>query len=130
VIVIDASAATELLLDTRVGRQVGVRMLEAEGELFAPHVFDLEVAQALRRCARRGLVSSDYARMAVQDLADLAIVRQPHDVLLPRIWSLRENATAYDAAYLALAEALDAPLVTCDARLAKVPGFAERVEVI
>ena len=75
-------------------------------------------------------MSERRAAEALEDLADLDLSRYPHDVFLPRIWALRRNATAYDSAYLALAEMLPAPLLTADARLAKVPGVRARVEVV
>jgi predicted nucleic acid-binding protein len=97
--------------------------------LHAPHLLDVEVAQVLRRYSVAGNITPERGRQALTDLVDFPIHRSPHDVLLPRIWELRHNVTAYDAAYLALAEALAAPLVTCDARLASAPGHAARVEV-
>lgn len=129
-IVVDASAAIELLLNTPAAPRVAVRVLASRESLHAPHLIDLEVAQVLRRWERTGALSVARGAEALQDLADLPLTRYPHQVLLPRIWALRRNATAYDAAYLALAEALGATLVTCDAALASVPGHAARVEVI
>ena len=129
-IVLDASAVIELLLGTRAGGRV-VRRIAASGEsLHAPHLIDLEVAQALRRYAQSGQMSEGRAVEALDDLADLDLNRYPHDVFMSRIWALRRNATAYDAAYLALAESLPAPLLTTDTRLAKVPGVHARVEVV
>ena len=84
----------------------------------------MEVAQVLRRYAAAGDLTSGAGLQALTDLADFPIHRYSHEVLLPRIWELRHNVTAYDAAYLALAEALPAPLVTCDGRLASAPGHA------
>ncbi len=86
--------------------------------LHAPHLLDVEIAQAVRRFALGGEIESDIGQRALVDLADFPIRRYPHDALLPRIWSLRDNLSAYDAAYVALAEALDAPLLTFDQRLA------------
>jgi predicted nucleic acid-binding protein len=130
VIVLDASAVIELLLDTGVGRQVAARLADPAESLHAPHVLDLEVAQVLRRTASAGELSASRGRAALEDLADLDLQRYPHDVLLPRIWAMRANVTAYDAAYLALSEVLGAPLLTCDARLARAAGHRARVEVI
>jgi predicted nucleic acid-binding protein len=129
-IILDASAVVELLLGTRAGAAVARRIAPFGESLHAPHLIDLEVAQALRRYARSGQMSEGRAEEALDDLADLDLRRYPHDVLLSRIWALRRNVTAYDAAYLALAELLPAPLLTADARLAKVPGARARVEVL
>jgi predicted nucleic acid-binding protein len=111
------------------GARIEDRLLSGGDSLHAPHLLDVEVAQVLRRYAAAGNVTSERGRQALADFGDFAIHRYPHDVLLPRIWELRHNVTAYDAAYLALAEALDAPLVTCDGRLASAPGHAADVEV-
>ena len=129
-IVLDASAVIELLLGTKAGAVVGRRIGAFTESLHAPHLIDLEVAQALRRYTRSGQMSEGRATEALEDLADLDLTRYPHDVLLPRVWGLRRNATAYDAAYLALAELLPALLLTADRRLAKVPGVRARVEVV
>jgi predicted nucleic acid-binding protein len=130
VIVLDASAVLELLLGTPAGARVA-RRIEAPAEtLHAPHLVDLEVAQVLRRFVREGDVDESRAREALDVLRGLDLARYPHDVLLPRIWQLREAVTAYDAAYLALAEALAAPLLTADAKLARSPGHRARVELL
>lgn len=128
-IVVDASAVLEVLLQTPAAAQVGRRIFAAGETLHAPHLLDLEIAQVLRRYARAGDISARRGSEALQDLADLPLNRYPHVVLLPRIWQFRHNVTAYDAAYLALAEALDAPLVTRDRALASA-GARVRVEVI
>lgn len=98
--------------------------------LHAPHLLDLEVTQVLRRYERAGELTARRGREALEDLSAFRIERYPHSLFLPRIWSLRRNATAYDACYLALAEALEAPLLTGDRRLASVPGHDARVEVL
>ena len=129
-IVIDASAEVAILLNT--GRDVeGIRSRIAHpGEtLHIPHLFEIEVLHALRSLTLRGTVSSERARLALDRLRDTRFVRYPHTALTERIWELRENLTAYDAAYIALAEALDAPLVTTDARLARASGIRAAVEV-
>jgi len=87
------------------------------------------VLDALRRLSLRGTVSPERARLALSRLRDTQLVRYPHATFIDRIWSLKNNLTAYDAAYVALAEALDAPLVTMDARLAQAPGIRAAVEV-
>jgi predicted nucleic acid-binding protein len=83
---------------------------------------------ALRGLSLRGTISPERARLALDRLRDTRFVRYPHATLTERIWELREDLTAYDAAYIALAEALDAPLITTDARLARVPGIRATVE--
>lgn len=127
--VVDASALLEVLLQTPAAARVSSRVFAAGETLHAPHLLDLEIAQVLRRYARSGIISARRGNEALQDLADLPLNRYPHVVLLPRIWQFRHNVTAYDAAYLALAEALDAPLVTRDKALASA-GARVRVEVI
>jgi predicted nucleic acid-binding protein len=129
VIVIDASALIEVLLNTPASSKVSERLFARTDTLHAPHLLDLEVAQVLRRYTISGEMSVERSEQALEDLADLPLNRYPHDIFLRRIWSLRRNLTAYDAAYLALAEALDAPLITRDAALARVPGHRARVEV-
>jgi predicted nucleic acid-binding protein len=128
-IVVDASALLEVLLRTRTGARIEERLLSGSQSLHAPHLLDVEVAQVLRRYAAAGELSPERSMEALTDLAHFPVHRYPHDVLLPRIWELRQNVTAYDAAYLALAESLEAPLVTCDGRLASAPLHTARVEV-
>jgi predicted nucleic acid-binding protein len=130
VIVVDASALLELLLQTPLGRRVEARLLRDEDEFHSPHLIDVEVAQGLRRLVRAGEVSAERAAQAIEDLVDLDLYRHAHLDLLTRVWKLRENVTAYDATYIALAEALDATMVTCDAPLAKAPGHRAHIEVV
>jgi predicted nucleic acid-binding protein len=130
VIVLDASAVVELLLGTVRGTRVFERIARSGESLHAPHLMDLEVASALRQLVRIGGLTTPRAAAALSDLGDVALTRYPHGLLLPRIWQLRDNATTFDAAYLSLAEALDAVLVTCDRPLGAVPGHWARVEVI
>ena len=127
-IVVDTSAIISVLAgQPRVARLVD-RVIN-DGDLHAPHLIDVEFQHALRRLVVAAAISDDRAADARMDFADLTIVRYPHVSLADRIWELRHNVTAYDAAFLALAEALGAPLVTCDARLAGAPGHAASVEV-
>lgn len=129
-IVVDASALLEFLLQTPLGLRVEVRLNRAEDEFHAPHLVDVEIVQALRRLVRMGEVAADRAAEAVADLADLDLHRHSHVDLLDRAWRLRDNVSAYDAQYVALAEATGATLVTCDAPLAATPGHAARIEVV
>jgi len=129
VIVADASAVLEVLLGTPAGARVAAR-LGAPGEsAHVPHLLDLEIAQVLRRWVRRRELDIRRAREALDDFADLPLFRYPHQPFLSRIWTLRDRLTAYDAAYVALAETLDAPLLTRDRRLA-VAGHGATVEVV
>ncbi|MFN2387539.1 MAG: type II toxin-antitoxin system VapC family toxin [Thermoanaerobaculia bacterium] len=105
------------------------RVLAPRETLHAPHLLDLEVAQVLRRYLGQGDLSEQRAAESLRDFLDLSVARYPHEPFLPRIWQLRANLTAYDAAYVALAEALDAPLVTRDARLARAAGHEARIEL-
>src|SRR4029078_9554193 len=106
------------------------RLFRDRDELHSPHLADVEVTQGLRRLVRTGEVSPGRAAEAIADLVDLQLHRHPHLDLLTRAWTLRDNVTAYDAMYIALAEALDAPLVTCDTPLAKAPRHRAHIEVI
>ncbi len=127
-LVVDSSAVLEALAarDPAAGL---VERLADDGDLHAPHLIDTEVLHALRRMLRRGQISGERAHDARTDYAELTLVRYPHEPLNDRVWELRENLTAYDATFVALAEALDVPLVTCDARLAAAPGHRARIEV-
>ena len=127
-IVVDASVAIEVLLQTPAGRDLTPRLLDSNETLHAPHLIDAEVAQ-VRRFVIAGEMSGERGAEALVDLAELPLVRYPHDVFLTRVWELRHNLTAYDALYVALAEALEAPLLTRDRRLAAVPHHA-RLELI
>jgi predicted nucleic acid-binding protein len=128
-IVLDASAAVDWLLQTSAGQNIEKRIYSRNETLHAPDLLDLEVAQVLRRLALQGVVSVHRAAEAVSDLLDIRITRYPHLVLLPRIWQFRHNLSAYDAAYIALAETLGAALVTRDARLASASGHTAAVEL-
>jgi len=128
-IVLDASAAVDWLLQTSAGQHIEKRIYSHNETLHAPHLLDLEVTQVLRRLALQGVLSADRADEALRDLLDLRITRYPHLLLLPRIWQLRHNLSAYDAAYIVLAEELGAALVTRDGRLASTSGHAAAIEL-
>jgi predicted nucleic acid-binding protein len=129
-VVVDASVVLELLLRTPRGIRLERRLLGGAAALAAPHLIDVEVAQVLRRYARTGELDDRRGGEALEDLADLPIDRYPHVLLVPRIWALRAGLTAYDAAYVALAELLRAPLLTCDKRLGRTTGHAARIETV
>ena len=128
-IIVDASAFLELLLDTTSGAGVSRRLSETGEDAGAPYLLDVEVTHALRRLEKRGDLTAARAFEALQDLHDFPLRRYPHTLLLPRVWELRRNLTAYDATYVALAEALGAPLLTRDRRLANAPGHTARIEL-
>jgi predicted nucleic acid-binding protein len=129
-IVVDASAVIEVLLRTPAAASVEARMFRPGETLHAPHLLDVEVVQVLRRYEALRQIAPERSREALSDLSDLALHRYPHDVLLPRVWQLRHNLTAYDAVYVALAEALDARLLTRDQRLAAAPGQRARIDLV
>jgi predicted nucleic acid-binding protein len=128
VIVVDTSAIIGVLAGQPRVPRLANRLI-SDSDLHAPHLLDVEFQHALRRLVIAGTISDERAADVRMDFADLTIIRYPHGSLADRMWELRHNVTAYDAAFLALAEALDAPLVTCDARLARAPGHAASVEV-
>jgi predicted nucleic acid-binding protein len=130
VIVIDASALVELILDTPTGRLVAGRIADPAEGLHVPHLADIEVVQALRRYVREGEIDADAAEQALDDLRALDLQRHAHEPLLERVWELRKNLTAYDAVYVALAEVIDGVLLTCDRRLSHAPGMSRRVTLI
>jgi predicted nucleic acid-binding protein len=129
VIVVDASALLEALLRTSASEAVERRLLDDRETLHAPHLLDIEVTQVIRRYTAMGELDEARGRAAIADLGDFPLRRYPHGFLLPRVWELRNNLTAYDAVYVALAEALDAPLLTRDRRLAGAAGHHARVEL-
>jgi predicted nucleic acid-binding protein len=129
VIVLDASAAVDWLLQTTAGRRIEERIYSRSESLHAPHLLDLEVVQVLRRLAREGTVPAHRAEEAVVDLQDLRITRYSHFMLLTEIWRRRHNFSAYDAAYVVLAEKLGATLITRDSRLSAAAGNVAIVEL-
>lgn len=128
-IVLDASAAIDWLLQTPVGQQIESRIYSRGESLHAPHLLDLEIAQVLRKLVRQSVVTIQRADQALQDLLSLRLTRYPHFIFLPQIWQLRHNFSAYDAAYLMLAEKLSATLITRDARLASAPARGVTIEL-
>lgn len=128
-IVLDASAAVDWLLQTPAGRKIEQRIYSRNESLHAPHLLDLEVVQVFRRLVRDAAISARRADEALDDLLDLRVTRYPHFVLLPRIWHLRHNLSAYDAAYVVLAEKLASPLITRDGRLVAAVGHGATVEL-
>lgn len=127
-LVCDASAVVTVLLDSGPDGEWLTRRLGA-ADLFAPTLLPFECSNVIRRHEIGGLISSDQAAQAHADLLELPIGLVPYESLAQRVWQLRWNLTSYDGAYVALAEALDAPLITMDRRLAEAPGIACRIEV-
>jgi predicted nucleic acid-binding protein len=125
--VIDVSAMIEVL--TSAQPDVGLRKRVLLNQLAAPELFDVEAAHVLRRLARAGVLSEPDAAAVLTDIGDAPIARAPHLPLMERVWQLRHSVTAYDATYIALAEHLDVPLVTCDAKLAASHGHDAKVEL-
>ncbi len=128
--VLDASAAVEWLLQLARADAVSERLTAWDGALHAPHLLGVEVAQVVRRYAAVGDITAQRGADALTDLADLDMVHHPHEPLLPTMWRLRSNLTAYDAAYVALALVLDVPLLTLDAWIAAAPGHGAAVELV
>lgn len=129
-IVLDASALVELTLGSAAGHLVATRISDPAVGLHVPHLADVEVAQVLRRYASDGEVGDVVAAIALAGFRALDLQRHAHEPLLDRVWALRRNVTAHDAVYVALAEALEAVLLTCDGRLARGVRTAARVELI
>ena len=129
-IVLDASAVIEWLLRTYKGSLVETQMFSKRHSLHAPHLMEVEVIQVLRRYVRERAVTGVRAQGALQTLLNLPVQRHRHPSLLNRAWELRDHLTAYDAVYVALAEALDAPLLTCDEKIAAAPGHRAIIEVV
>jgi predicted nucleic acid-binding protein len=130
VIVVDASALLEVLLRTPDAQAVEERLFDRGETLHTPHLLDVEVAQVIRRYAAKGEIDAERGGAALDDLAMFPLRRYPHNLLLPRVWELRNNLTAYDAVYVALAEALEAPLLTRDRRLAAAAGHRATIALV
>jgi predicted nucleic acid-binding protein len=122
VIVVDASVVVAALLVAGPAGDAARAVLESD-ELHAPHLLDVEATSAARRWLLSGQLTADAARLFLADLRALAVARHGHEPLLDRALELRDSLSAYDASYVALAELLDAPLVTVDRRLARAPGL-------
>jgi len=129
VLVVDASVLVTALADDDADGDASRERLRAE-DLAAPELIDLEVVSALRRAVSAARMPPRRAALAIDDLNSLPLLRAPHRRLLSRCWELREDLTPYDAAYVALAEALGAPLLTADARMASAPGIRCEVEIL
>lgn len=128
--VLDASAVVEWLLRLPLAGAVGERWSDPETPLHAPHLLTVEVAAVVRRYVLAGEVSASRGEQALTDLADLDVNCHPHGPLLPAMWRLRANLTAYDASYVVLAMVLDQELVTLDTRIANAPGHHARVDLV
>lgn len=132
-LVADASAVFELLLELPAAGAIDQHMRNQGYEWAAPHILDLEVINGLRRAVFSGRATIDRAGAAAADLLDLSLERYPHEAFLPRIWHLRNNFSPYDASYLALAENLaddGVPLLTTDSRFARAARKHSGVEVL
>ena len=129
-IVVDASAVLELLLRTSKAAALDALLLNSQERLHAPHLLDVEVAQTLRRLTLAGDLADRRAEQAIEDFRQLAIERHAHTDMLTRAWQLRSSVTAYDAMYVALAEGLEATLVSCDARLGRSHGHGALVRIV
>jgi predicted nucleic acid-binding protein len=132
-LVIDASAATELLLARPSAEAIAAHISKRGLDLHAPHLIDVEIVSAVRSLVASGEADAERGEEAIADLLDLPLARYPHDILLPRMWELRDNFSAYDAAYVALAEGLSdegVALLTTDGRLARAVHAHSAVEVL
>lgn len=126
-IVVDASVLVGVVAEDDDDAHLARQRL-SDCRLFAPELVNVEVTSAIRRARRAGRIGAERAVHALADLAFLPLSRVSHTLLIGRVWDLRDNLTPYDAVYVALAELLDAPLFTRDARLARAPGI--RCEVV
>ena len=129
-IVLDASVVVEWLLRRPLADAVAERLHRPGETRHVPHLLSVEVAQVIRRLVLRGEAAAERGAAALTDLADFGVERYPHEPFLPRMWELRDNLSAYDAVYVALAEVLDAPLVTLDAGLLRAPAHRAAVDLV
>ena len=128
--VLDASGAVEFLLNTAAGKRLATRLADESEIVHVPHLIDLEIAQVLRRYTRHGTLNARTGALALEHWRNLDVQRYSHEPFLDRIWQLRDNVTAYDAVYVALAEALSAVLFTGDRKLAGTPGVDAAIELV
>jgi predicted nucleic acid-binding protein len=127
-IVVDSSLAIELFLPTSLGERIADSVFDEERHV--PHLIDVEFVSALRRLTRFGGLAGNAAQRALDNFRDWTLERHDHGNLLPRIWQLRDSISSYDAVYVALAESLGAPLLTCDAKLSRAHGHRARIELL
>lgn len=129
-IVVDASALIELLLKEPSAPRIEEYIFIRGETLHVPHLIDVEAAQVIRRHVFRGQISESRGLQAIEDLTELALIHHSHTFLLPRVWELCQNLTAYDAIYVTLAEFLRAPLITRDSKLAESVGHKAQVVLV
>lgn len=129
-IVPDASVLIPALIDDGGDGALAREVMEADGDLHAPYLLDVEVVSALRKLTRGQVLTASRAERAIEDYDDVAMTRYAHLGLVPRIWQLRDNLSSYDATYAALAEALGCTLLTADAKLAGASGVRCTVRLI
>lgn len=129
-IVADASALIEVLLNTSSGSEIAPRIFAPSQTVHVPHLIDLEILHVLRRLERIGDIHASRAGQVLQDYALMSLHRYPHHIFASRIWELRHNWTAYDAAYIALAEELSTPLLTRDRALATSSGHRAKIVLV
>ena len=128
--VLDASGAVEFVLNTAAGRRLAARLADESVVAHVPHLIDLEVAQVLRRYVRHGMLHERMGALALERWRGLDVERYSHEPFLGRVWQLRDNVSAYDAVYIALAETLSTVLVTGDRKLVGAPGVRVAIELI